>query len=356
MYQNRIIKRLFAEVSFRWHVLAVSVLFCGVLAATQAQAEETLGGPEKEPKYLFENYHPGMIVEAIEQLVGLKYEVTDYLDDVGDRVDRFLGDETLEIQRKGSKLKLYFPVTFYDNGTLRSRPNFRVYIDLPRWRKRVKFLISSFDESDPDVEDDGIGALESKPVRDDTAVPQRTTFAAQYLVNSSANFLLQFDVGLKFDETRPNPYIRWRHRYRSKFDSGLTSRTSQDFIYERMSHFVWKITQVFDYPTEHNLFRSETRGTWLYDEDLYELRQRGTVFYQINPHRIRSYFIEVKGNIHTDIFNQEQVTLGMNWREKLYQEWLFAEMQPRVSWYVDDDFEQPDFSISFMLEMLFSKS
>jgi hypothetical protein len=43
----------------------------------------------------------------------------------------------------------------------------------------------------------------------------------------------------------------------------------------------------------------------------------------------------------------------MNWREKLYKDWLFGEIEPRATWRAEDDFKTPDLSVIFQLEMRF---
>ena len=310
---------------------------------------------EDDLKYFLEQFHGKEFVDWMKGLIGLKYEVTDYLDDVGDNVDKFLGDETLQVERRGSVFKLYLPFTYYDRGVLESTPKFRAYIDMPRTKKRMRLLISSFDETNLDNADDSLNAtpnLGQGGLDDDSG----TSIAAQYLLDSRENRLFQFDLGARVSGLKFNPYARLRFRYKTKFDNFVVSRSTQTLLYERIRHWVWEMRQDFDYQTASNhLLRSETRGTWLVEDELYQIRQRGIVFFQINQHRVRSYFAEGYFDYDRNGFSAQQYALGMNWREKLYQDWLFAEMEPRLSWFAEDDFDSTQFSIRFMLEMHFRK-
>lgn len=329
----------------------------------EEQAEESVESDIKDRqavkddlKYFLEQFHGKAFVEWMKGLVDLKYEVADYLDDVGDRVDRFLGDETLQVERKGSVFKLYLPFTYYDRGVMESKPKFRAYIDMPRSKKRIRLLISSFDETDLDNTDDSLNQtsnLGQDSVDDDD---QGTSLAAQFLLDSRKNRLFQFDLGARISSLKLNPYARLRFRHKAKIDKDLTSRHNQTLLYERIRHWVWEVRQDFDYQLANNdLIRSETRGTWLIEDDIFELRQRGILFYQINSHRVRSYFVEGFFNYQNDNFSTESYSIGVNWREKLYQDWLFAEIEPRLSWFAEEDFESTQFSVRFMLEMHFRK-
>ncbi|BBP47092.1 hypothetical protein THMIRHAS_24650 [Thiosulfatimonas sediminis] len=305
--------------------------------------------------YFFEQFKGAKFVGWMQSLIGLKYEVTDYLDDIGDNVDQFLGDDTLQIERSGSVFKLYVPLTYYDRGVIQSSPRFRAYIDMPRTKKRMRLLISSFDETDLDNADNTLNTtpnLGEEGLNNDSG----TSIAAQYLLDSRQNSLFQFDLGARISSLKLNPYVQLRFRHKSKFENGLIGRSTQTLLYERIRHLVWEMRQDFDYQTASNeLLRSETRGTWLIEDQLYQIRQRGIVFFQINPHRVRSYFAEGYVDYDGQAFVPQQVALGMNWREKLYQDWLFAEIEPRLSRFAEDDFQKTQFSIRLMLEMHFHK-
>lgn len=359
LYQTDLLKRCFA-LFLLYFAASAPVWADHELTALEEQAHssdaENDDAKPVELHYFLEQFHSPEFIEWMRGLIGFKYEVTDYLDDVGDNVDRFLGDETLKVDRRGSVFKLYLPFTYYDHGLLESKPKFRAYIDMPRTKKRLRLLISSFDETDLDNADDSLNNTQNlgrNGLEDDD---QGTSIAAQYLLDSRENRLFQFDLGARVSSLKLNPYGRLRFRHKTKFDNNISSRNTQTVLYERIRHWVWEMRQDFDYQLATNdLVRSETRVTWLLEDDSFELRQRGIVFYSINQHRVRSYFAEGNFNNELDGFSAASYSLGMNWRERLYQDWLFAEIEPRLSWFAEDDFDSTQFSIRFMLEMHFRK-
>jgi hypothetical protein len=152
----------------------------------------------------------------------------------------------------------------------------------------------------------------------------------------------------------PNPYARLRTRYKSQLSEKLLSRTTQDLYLERSRGGAIETEQVFDYQWQpKELFRSQTTGVWWHEEGDYLLNQKGTWYQTINAHRVHAYY--VSGNWQMDnenvVFND--LSVGMNWREKLYKDWLFGEIEPRAIWLAEDNFETPDLSLRFQLEMRF---
>ncbi|MBN2647377.1 MAG: hypothetical protein JXR44_06300 [Thiotrichales bacterium] len=285
----------------------------------------------------------------------LSFDVGGYLDEVAQKLDMYLGDESIEVKPEPSELRLFLPLTLYDDPRVASKPRFRLYLDLPRLRHRAKLVVSSFDETDPNVTEDGSETLIEASKDRENVGTQGTSIATQYELKSTQRQKLRFDLGLRVSQFQPNPYVRLRHLYQKPLAIGVMSRTEQNLIYERQRHLVWDLRQTLDYPKQQNLWRSVSRGTWLNDEERFLLSQRFSVFYQISPKRVRSYFLEGRGYVENSQTHEDQLFVGMNWRERLYKQRLFAEVEPRLSWFDEDRFRDANLSLNLVLEMRLGK-
>lgn len=49
----------------------------------------------------------------------------------------------------------------------------------------------------------------------------------------------------------------------------------------------------------------------------------------------------------------DDVSIGFNWREKLYKDWLYAELEPKLTWEREENFSKAEPSLMLMLEMHF---
>jgi len=83
------------------------------------------------------------------------------------------------------------------------------------------------------------------------------------------------------------------------------------------------------------------------------INQKSILFDKINSFRAIAYFVGGNWNIDNQDTLFESVSLGMNWRERVYKDWLFAELEPRASWYESNNFSEPVYSLRLMLEMHF---
>lgn len=327
----------------------------GLFIAPAIAAEPTAVDTSNE-KPLLEQTNSQQIKGYLLELEKMQTFVGSYVQDVGEGVDRFFGSEDLDVVHKGNRLIVYAPMTFYDNGDSEASVNFRAQFDLPRTNHRWSVLVSSFeggeDENQNSISEQDISLKESNLEADDT----QNTLAGRYLVKASKNSFTHIDLGLKFiNYIEPNPYIKYRTRYKTGIFEETESRTTQTFYVERDRGFAWEGQQVFDMPLEKDvLARSQTTLTWWREDEELLINQKAILFNDLSPYRAHAYFIDADWQVNNEDINFEQFSLGMNWREHLYQDWLFGEIEPKVSW-VDEDgqFNKPLYSLRMLLEMHF---
>jgi len=334
-------------------LLIVSALF----SSASYSDENNLKTPKPKVEVtILEKVENERIQSYLSELSNAHAYIGGYVHSVGEGIDNFFGDESSEVVQKGSRLIVYSPFTFYDNGETVSSLNFRALIDLPKTNHRWKILVSSF-EGDEEQNVNSVTNAESLTTNTQNTVLEgsQNTLAGRYLFNASKNTFSHIDIGLKFiNYIEPSPYIQYKVRYKKELSEVLQSRTTQKIYLERDRGLAWEGRQIFDYQMDPKwLARSQTSGTWWRDDKEVLINQKAILFEKINSFRARAYFVEGNWNIDNQDALFTSASLGVNWRERVFKDWLFAELEPRASWYESNDFSEPLYSLRLMLEMHF---
>lgn len=353
LLKDRILWRV--RLSIISGLVPFGVLF--LLPVMVAHAAEPPSQPSSE-KPLLESIENPQIKHYLNQLDSAQESVGGYVQSMGEKLDGFFGSKDLEVVYKNNRLIVYTPITLYDDGSTNSSLNFRAQIDLPKTNNRWKVLISSF-EGDEEEQIDSMNRTEIAASSTQQTNPNDTqnAIAGRYLISSSKNMFSHLDIGLKFiNLIEPNPFIKYKTRYKKESTEKILNRATQTLYYERDKGFAWEGQYVFDYKhSQSRLSRMQTTATWWRDDAEVQLNQRGIVFEKINPYRAHAYFVDGNWLIVNDGATFSSIGLGVNMREQLYKDWLFAEVEPRVTWYETDDFKEPLYSLRVMLEMHFYK-
>lgn len=335
-----------------------TVLIGSLSASAYAWEIDTKTVPENHSVSFFEGVQNQTLKKSLQTLEAWQYDFGRVFDDSVDGLDRWLGGSDEEVKRKQSRLILYFPNTFYENGSVHHL-KFRASIDLPRSKNRWQLMLSSFDETSIDSPDNRTPGTTLKPFEQQNVndpANSEASISLQRILHQGDHQLLTFRLGMKFQGiTNPNPYGRLSHQITQHFDhSNVTSQTDNNLILEHIRGFVLESRQSFNLPdAKGNLYCSQTTGTWLKEDEQYLINQRFTKFDKILPHRYYAYFLDANWRLDKDVKQLESYAVGFNWREKLYKDWLYAELEPRITWYEEQDFNQANPSLMFMLEMHF---
>ena len=181
------------------------------------------------------------------------------------------------------------------------------------------------------------------------------SLAGRFLLGNSKNMFSQIDIGLKFiNYIEPNPYAKYKVRYIKKADKVFTNRGTQTLYLEREKGFAWEGQHVFDYQTSKEwVTRSQTTASWWRKDRQVLLNQKGVLFQTVSPYTMRAYYLDTNWSAVNEGITFENVGVGVNVRQQLYKNWLFGEIEPRVTWYESDHFNEPIYSLRMMLEMHF---
>ncbi|WP_040727260.1 hypothetical protein [Thiomicrorhabdus sp. Kp2] len=312
--------------------------------------------PPPPEKPLLEQIENPKIKQYLNSLGDTQAYLGGYVQSMGENVDRFFGSKDLDVVYKNNRLIVYTPLTLYDNGDSVSSVNFRAQIDLPKTNNRWKVVVSSF-EGDEEEKVDSLNRSEITPSSTQQNDPNssQNSIAGRYLLSNSENMFSHLDMGLKFiNFIEPNPFVKYKIRYKKESSEKIINRGTQTLYFERDKGFAWEGQHVFDYQNSKNwLSRMQTTATWWRDDTEMLVNQRGILFEKVNPYRARAYFVDGNWSIVNEGATFTSTGLGLNVREQLYKDWLFAEVEPRVTWYEADNFNEPFYSLRLMLEMHF---
>lgn len=326
------------------------IVSCDVWSSEPREVEETSTKPllERLEKTPWQRY--------LEILSSGQSTVGKYIQSTGEEIDLFFGDEQLDVTTPSNSLKVYMPVTVYDHRKPVTDLNFKLQIDLPRTSKRWKLFISSFDENSNRQQNSDY--IAEPAVTREASNDSENRVGGRYLLLDQPNHIAQFDLGLKFENyVEPNPFVRFRDRLKFQLGEGLESRTTNTLYLEKEDGFGWQGEQVFDQVLDtSSLLRSQTNLYWWQEDEAFLIKQRFTHFQKVNAFRAKAYFWETLWQDENRELELSSTLIGVNLRERLYRDWLFAEVEPRVTWYYQDaSFEKPNYSLMLMLEMHFYK-
>jgi len=298
--------------------------------------------------------------EALDKLQSIQSEFGEVLDSFVDSLDKWLSGSDKQVARKKSRFIFYLP-TRIEGRSIKTDLKVRAIADLARSSKLWQISLSSFDETSIDSPDERTPGAKSKEIEegDKNQRPSSTeaTISLGRTVSRAPGTELNFNVGLKFSGiTKPNPYTRLRWRKQQLIKEDVISRKTHNLVLERIQGLFLESRQTFDIPINiKHLFRSQTTGVWYRNQKNYQINQRFIYYDKIYRHRSFAYFLDGNWTLDPGDSGMDDYAIGVNWREKLYKDWLYAELEPRFTWRDDDNFHQANFGLMFMMEMHFYK-
>ena len=328
----------------------------GVFIISDGYAQDAQTAPPNQNKPILAPDSGAPTSGYLQGLSSVQSTIGGYVQNLGEGLDRFFGSEELDVVSKGNRLIVYTPLRYYDDGRYETSLDFKAQIDLPRTNRRWKLLISSFEGEDPDNDSSTDSPDKDLKKQSESSTDSQNTLAGRFLLDSDERLFSHLDLGLKFvNYIEPNPYIKYRTRYKHDLDESTQSRTTQTVYIDREDGFAWEGEQVFDHHLDQkNLARSQTVLAWWQEQAEWQLNQKLLWFKDFSPYRAHVYYLSANWLADTEQIDFQQIDVGLKWREQLYQDWLFAEVEPKVIWYDHDgQLDKPFYSLRLSLEMHF---
>jgi len=261
-------------------------------------------------------------------------------------IDGFFAGKDTEAQTNDSYLRLRFGVRWIEGDGLSDDSDLKLRIDLPTTKNRWKlFIENQLDELetlrssnredviDPETEDDGFYGGISR---------ERTT----------ENWQFRPELGVKLSAPL-DPFMRFRAKRPFELPGLWSGRFQQSIYYFHQDGFGTKGELLFERPWgEQDFWQIKSEGKWEDETNNMGLAQVFTLQQSLTENAAVNYELGILGNTKPST-QTSSYYINMRYRQRLYEDWLFFDVVPGVTWPRTTDFE-PVYSITSRIEILFS--
>ncbi len=232
-------------------------------------------------------------------------------------------------------------------------------MDFPWFKKKLHLLLEN--ESESDARDVLSGGTDSK-VGDPTVglrkQPKETTLSLRWHVLQERASAFSLRAGLRVSPSSPGVRLKARYRYTYGLGERMLARFTQQVFWHPKDQFGENSRVDLErLLTPRNLLRwSLVGGKSQENSDGFEWTASLNLFRNITRKKAFSVGAWVSG--HTEP-RREMANYGFSarYRQNVYRKWLFLEVEPSMSWRVDEagDHYEPTPAIIFRVEMQFGR-
>ncbi|VAX30321.1 hypothetical protein MNBD_NITROSPIRAE02-1337 [hydrothermal vent metagenome] len=318
-----------------------SVLSQIVLSDASAQADIPAGpeSPEASSKSqgdsILDRYHR----ELSEDILG-----------IADRLDSFFdSDRTVaEENRTRLRIKLYSLVEKGAKPAFDVRTSFR--LSLPKLQKKLNLLISGEPENALNPNNT---PTEDRREEFESTDKQNLILSLQYKLKETLRRNISANVGLRFSRITPVFYAEGRYRHQVKLDAWIF-RFTQSLKWLTDEGLETRTLIDLERPVSNRFFfRTTADGSWFEHRDGFFYNLNLYVFQSLSSRRVLSY--EWINDFQTRPDNRlEEILLQMRYRQKIWRNWIFYEVSPRVTFPRDEGFSSIP-GIALKLEAIIGK-
>lgn len=236
-------------------------------------------------------------------------------------VDTFFGDDILDDEVSGSRLRLGWLVRHEHSESLEQTFSTRLSLDLPNTEEQFKFLLTA--DGDELSDDDLVLGKTVEKVTYNTAL--------RYHLDPDSRWKSDFDVGVRWRGT-PDPFTRLRFR-RVFTANEWQSRLTQTFSYFVERGFVERTDLQIDKPLAlDRMLRLRADIGYNEEDRFFRFSYDASVYRQLTERTMLAYVVGAHGDneTHTRV---EQYYAGVRFRHRLYSHWLYAEVMPQYEWH-----------------------
>jgi hypothetical protein len=179
------------------------------------------------------------------------------------------------------------------------------------------------------------GERESNPINTVDNVEYST--ALRYIFKETDRWKVNFDTGIKWGFP-PDPFTRLRFRRYAYFDD-FRVRTTQTLFWSANDGVGEKTNVEINQPLNiDRLLRYSAGARYLLNNDYFELNYGTTLFHELNDSEVLAYYFRASGDTIKDTsFNNYGI--GVRYRRKIYQNWVFAEVSPELETASDNEYD-----------------
>ncbi len=233
-------------------------------------------------------------------------------------IDTFFGDDILDDDVSGSRAKISFFTRRVIGQPVDYNYGLSIKLVLPNTNERFKLLLESSDEDDGGRESNALDSVEG--VEYSTAL--------RYIFKETERWKVNFDTGVKWGFP-PDPFTRLRMRRYAYFEN-YRVRATQTLFWSVRDGIGERTTLELNRPLNiDRLIRLNMGAQYLLDNDYFELNYGAALFHELNEKEVFAYYVRASGDTIDDAtFNNYGI--GVRYRRKVYQDWMFAEISPEL--------------------------
>lgn len=243
--------------------------------------------------------------------------VVHHADNIAVWMDNFFGVSRVEEEAPYSTLRLRIEQEWEEIDGWDSGLSLRGKVHLPGLNQRLALLFS--DEDERTGSDDLLIDRQDSP--DDVAL--------QYTARERNNHRLDFKLGLR---SSLHPKVSARYRYEHPFQQDLIGRFSEEVIYRTDDGFASQTRVELDkILSDDRVIQWYNRLNWEEDEPGVSWRTGFALNRRLSDKRALSYFVSAGGETKPSHYTSSY-GLGVRYRQRVYRQWLYAEIQPAYHW------------------------
>ncbi len=286
----------------------------GTTAQKDPSAEDDDGG-----KTIIDRYHRGLS----EELIGM----ADWLDSFFD-ADRSVAEEN----ETRLRIKVSSLLEEHADPDFSIKANLR--LSLPKTERRLNLLISG--EPGDDLTPDNTPAEDRREEFESTD-EQNLMVSLQYRLKETLRRNISTNVGVRFSRTTPVFYAEGRYRHHVELDRWIL-RFTQSLKWFADEGLESKARFDLERPvSERFFFRTTAEGSWFEHREGLFYNFNLSFFHYLSPRRVLRY--EWVNSFRTEPENRlEETVLQMRYRQRIWRNWIFYEVSPRVSFPRDGGF------------------
>jgi len=240
-------------------------------------------------------------------------------------MNSFFGDVRTEEEAPTSTLRVRYEQQVDDHNEWESDIKLRGKLYLPNLSEKLSLLFSD--------EDSGTTG------NDDLLIDSRDTpedLALQYNAKQKDRYRIDLRVGLQ-SSLSPKTSVRYKYEY--PIDDTLVGTFSQEALYLGGDGFASISRVEFDKLIDDDkIVQWHNRLDWAEDSPGLEWGSSLSWDKRLTSKKAYGYFIAVHGKTEpAKMFNGHSI--GMRYRQNIYRDWLFAEVQPSYRWNKPDPSE-----------------
>ena len=259
-------------------------------------------------------------------------------------IDSFFADERVEAEETETRVRLRLSNFTSEDRLIELRARPAIRLDLPLFSERFRLLLTD-DPDEPDVTRAGRFREEFPSRRE-----EGFSVSLRYFLLSTLDRNVSLRFGVRLRSGVPHLLVEPRYRETIHLDENWDLRFTQRLI--TLTDGSVEARTIFDFERpvmERYFFRSTAEGSWQNDEHGYFYAFRFAFYQALSQRRVIEYLWSNSFQTHPT-HALEDVVLRFTYRQRIWRDWLFAEVAPQVSFPRERDY---DFSPGILLRLEF---